>query len=503
MKRKTKAVILKALRTKKKGSVFAYALIVLSFMLVVAAGIASVALVDQKSSSITTKTTQAFQVADSGVEDLMKQMASVSTVGALTGCDAATGRIKGQIAAGKTYDIAMYRSSGVLVNCANAADAASLLSVVSKLKSTGYYGGTERVVEVSLQSNAPYPAGCNIETCADLQTKMNANLSGDFILCKDIDCTGYPFTPVGTQANAFEGTFDGKNFTISNLTINDNLKAGLFGHAYGATIKDVAFVNPNITGSKNAGTLAATLDTSTASGISVSNLTMNVNGTITDNNVIIGGIVGECYKCDVDNSAITSGTIDYNGILNLSASPWNYVELGGAIGAIDATGGTNFSKLFSNVTINHGGDLFAGNAIKIGEITGFCMGNAILENSYAHGTINVVGAGNDTTVYAGGFMGGNRNCGVVDVYATTDINGTTTYFAGLNAINQLGMGPVSYQDAFWNTDASSIFSSEGGTGKTTAQLQDDATFTGRYDLGIWRIVDGNYPCLKGITPGCN
>ncbi|GAJ16266.1 unnamed protein product, partial [marine sediment metagenome] len=62
-------------------------------------------------------------------------------------------------------------------------------------------------------------------------------------------------------------------------------------------------------------------------------------------------------------------------------------------------------------------------------------------------------------------------------------------------------------DCFWDTETSGMDTSDGGTGKTTAQMKTEVTFT---DAGwdfeaIWTICSGindNYPCLVGVTPSC-
>lgn len=52
--------------------------------------------------------------------------------------------------------------------------------------------------------------------------------------------------PIGT--NQYMGTFDGNNKTITNLYINANQKySGLFGYTYISTIKNLTFVNANVT----------------------------------------------------------------------------------------------------------------------------------------------------------------------------------------------------------------------------------------------------------------
>ena len=54
--------------------------------------------------------------------------------------------------------------------------------------------------------------------------------------------------PIGNTTNKYMGTFDGNNKTITNLYINANQKySGLFGYTYISTIKNLTFVNANVT----------------------------------------------------------------------------------------------------------------------------------------------------------------------------------------------------------------------------------------------------------------
>ena len=54
--------------------------------------------------------------------------------------------------------------------------------------------------------------------------------------------------PIGNTTNKYMGTFDGNNKTITNLYINANQEySGLFGYTYRSTIKNLTFVNANVT----------------------------------------------------------------------------------------------------------------------------------------------------------------------------------------------------------------------------------------------------------------
>lgn len=75
-------------------------------------------------------------------------------------------------------------------------------------------------------------------------------------LTQDIDLDNHEWTPIGSAGKAFAGTFDGKNYTISNLTITKDLEnadsnnyVGLFGYTVSpSVIKNIKIQNVNVSG---------------------------------------------------------------------------------------------------------------------------------------------------------------------------------------------------------------------------------------------------------------
>ena len=92
-----------------------------------------------------------------------------------------------------------------------------------------------------------------ISTVEQLQA-VNSNLNGSYRLIADIDLLSVDFTPLGDVTNKFDGTFDGRGFTISNLTLNlpASSDLGLFGVNSG-TIEDLTLTNVDIIGDTNIG----------------------------------------------------------------------------------------------------------------------------------------------------------------------------------------------------------------------------------------------------------
>ena len=121
------------------------------------------------------------------------------------------------------------------------------------------------------------------------------------VLNADVDLTGINWIPIGTKANAFQGTFDGQRNTISNLYINDTdlSHAGLFGYAQNAKINNVNVVNVDINAYSQVGAIAGTVYTG-----SVENC--HVSGTIKliAQYAYAGGITSEGYVTVKDCSVI-------------------------------------------------------------------------------------------------------------------------------------------------------------------------------------------------------
>lgn len=149
--------------------------------------------------------------------------------------------------------------------------------------------------------------------------------------------------------------------------------------------------------------------------------------------ILVGDlIVGTVDNCTVSGTVSVSGTGIYNG---------------GLVGKTYANGVVNNCNSFANVTgYNYNGGLIGQH---LGTVT----------NSYSTGT--VTSTMTDPTFY-GGMIGDNT--------------GTVT-------------------SSYWDMTTSGQSTSAGGTGKTTAEMKTQSTFTGWNFTTIWGIGSG-YPYLK-------
>jgi hypothetical protein len=208
-----------------------------------------------------------------------------------------------------------------------------------------------------------------------------------------------------------------------------------------------------------------------ASGGKVTDLGVeNVNVTGDD---YVGGLVGLNWGGTVSNS-YSSGTVTGD----------NYV--GGLVGHNDGTVSSSYS------TGNIAGEL------GVGGLMGENCGD--VSNSYSTGSVT-------GGYYVGGLVGVNLET-INNSYSTGSVTGND-YVGGLVGSNYLLGNNGTVSSSFWDTETSGQATSAGGTGKTTVEMQDIATFSGAtWDICkvdpdqtnptyIWNIVDEQtYPFLS-------
>jgi hypothetical protein len=195
-----------------------------------------------------------------------------------------------------------------------------------------------------------------------------------------------------------------------------------------------------------------------------------VDATVTGN-YCVGGMVG--YN--------KGGTVTYS---YSTGSVTGWLRVGGLVGWNQDTVNNSYSA--AHVTYSR----------SVGGLVGYNTGT--VNNSYSSGSVTGY-------VFVGGLVGTNHIGGTVsDCYSNTAVAGER-YVGGL-----VGFNYWKVSNSFWDTKTSEQGSSAGGTGKTTAELKNIATFS---DAGwniiavadpgtrnpdcIWNIVDGQtYPFLS-------
>ncbi|MGC9052870.1 MAG: PASTA domain-containing protein [Candidatus Hydrogenedens sp.] len=312
----------------------------------------------------------------------------------------------------------------------------------------------------------------SINNISDLQSignNINYPLFWTYTITSDIDAfetyswnEGKGFAPIGTNVFWFNGTIIGGGYTITNLYINRPDEQGVALFKYldtTATISNLTFSGARITGGDSTAVLASE-NFGSIQKIVISDCVANGNS-------YTGGLVsknrGSINTCSIiDNSVITSST-DYAG---------------GICADNDAESGIYFSNVNANVS---GSSYIGGIAGKNkGYIRkSYSEGEVISSESYVGGLIGV----NQGTIYRcyshsnvfcheyGGGLVGLNFANVEETYSKGSVTEGATNSGGL-----IGYNWGNVIRSFWDKDTSNYNSSAGGTGKTTEEMLESATF---------------------------
>jgi hypothetical protein len=299
------------------------------------------------------------------------------------------------------------------------------------------------------------------------------------------------------------GEFDGAGYAISNLSFSSDFvsQVGLFGYlAPVGRVTGVGVENVNITGDRYVGSLVGvsyegTVSNSHSTGsvtgyCNVGGLVGLNRGTLSDSYSTgsvtgewdVGGLVGWSYG-NVNNSYSTGNVTANSGVGGLVGrhtigTVSNSYATGSVTGGEDDVGGL-VGWSYGNVNNSYSTGSVTGNS-SVGGLVGRHTAGTV-SNSYATG--NVTGGG----FYAGGLVGHNDDDGTVsNSYSTGNVTGSSDV-GGLVGENS---GTVS--NSFWDTETSGQYTSDGGTGKTTAQMQVIATFSG----AGWNITTVDNPGIR-------
>jgi len=320
-------------------------------------------------------------------------------------------------------------------------------------------------VSSTVASVAPVPPATEIRDWYDLHA-IRDNLGGNYLLMNDLDSTtaGYAelASPTANDGKGWEriGAWDPYDYYL-HLAFTGTFD----GQKY--EIRDLFIGRP---AQDEMGLFGYVAEGGVVENVSV------VNATVTGKRYV-GGLV-----------ALDSGIVRNCYSTGKMAGDW---WVGGLVGGIhDGT-----------VTNCHSSASVDGHEGEVGGLAGRNWGT--ISNSYSTGSVTCEWA------WAGGLVGDNRGT-VTNSYSTGSVTGHETV-GGLVGGYEVEEGTVS--NSFWDTETSGQATSDGGTGKTTAEMQDIATFSGAaWDITAvafaktnpaytWNIVDGEtYPFLSWEQP---
>jgi len=320
------------------------------------------------------------------------------------------------------------------------------------------------------------------------------DLQGDYTLMNDIDelSEGYDeyvdtddgWAPIGDPDDPFAGTFHGQGYEITGLYINrsDEDHVGLYGVSEGK-IENVDLVDANITGNGYVGVIAGHNDGSVLN----SSATLDVVGF--DSN--IGGLVGDNTRY-IFNSSAAGDVYGYESYVGGLAGQnngfwWRDGRIVNSSASVNVSGDNHVGGLVGYgrdavIENSHATGDVMGYSYRIGGLLGYNWGGTEILNSYA--TADVSGDEN-----VGGLVGENGAGTIENTYAAGNVTGNTDV-GGLIGLNE---GTV--ENSFWDVNTTTQNMSDGGTGKTTEEMKDVATYTDLSTDGLdspWDFVGNPY-----------
>jgi hypothetical protein len=225
--------------------------------------------------------------------------------------------------------------------------------------------------------------------------------------------------------------------------------------------------NANIEGNYQVGILAATMNNTIVRNVHVQGI-IHSNAALS----LAGGIAGRFYG--------TGGTMSFSSA-DIDITGYEYVA--GLAGSV--TGGATIEKSYATGTIT---TFTTGSGSENGGLVGE-LDSSTIRNSYAD--VDITAAGN----IVGGLVGTNQGSSSI----------SESYSAG--AVSSLGVTSIgglvgqtintaTVTDSYWDTDTSGQTTSDGGTGKTTVEMQQQSIFVDWDFRYIWDIATGEYPTLE-------
>ncbi len=350
----------------------------------------------------------------------------------------------------------------------------------------------------------------------------------------------------------FTGQLDGKNHKITDLYIDKPDEQILLGFiAYSSVallglvntskeIKNVGMVDGDITGGSSAGFINGLQN----GAVTNCYFTGNVEGRASAAGFVIrneNGVISNCYATGsiVGDVFGASGFVDRNdGVVSTcwssgdvtstqgSAAGFcgdNYGSIGGCSTACTVSAPNTFWHDAGGFCVYNDGEITkcyatgnvsgysaggfsgysnlesecyaTGDVLGVHEAAGYSVsGGLLIINCYARGNAT---ATEPAVGEAGGFIVYNYEA-IGKCYSTGLV---TADVVGGFCVENYG----TIEDSFWDTDTSGTVVSDGGTGKTTAQMKTRATFTDAgwdFTTPIWYInptINDGYPAFIGVV----
>lgn len=309
-----------------------------------------------------------------------------------------------------------------------------------------------------------------LKTLAENVNDGNSYSGYTITLTEDIDLAGVEWTPIGADGKPFQGTFDGGNHIISNLTINNEnlVYAGLFGSCSSnpGEIRNVNLNNVSIKAKSNIGAIAGASFTTKVTDCKVTGL-VQLEGNYKVAGISGGHTYGKVTNCSVNASdgsyikaTYTGNDLEgdnVGGIVGLlgegssvvtGCSVYNVAISGvrkvGGIAGFAYSGNTISNCTVENVTVSYNGENVPSDYSKVFAIGGI-VGSFLIDNkninnklaldSISLDTVTVTGR-EDSPQYAGLYIGSDYSPATNSVETTmAQVNMSGVTATSSNAMN--------------------------------------------------------------------
>ncbi len=389
----------------------------------------------------------------------------------------------------------------------------AILAVFSAGEAYAYSGGKG-------EPNAPY----RIATAEDLNDIGNhiEDFNKHFIMVNDInlaDYTGEQFNIIGREFwDPFTGVFDGNGHAIRNFSWSyggpDYVRnVGVFGViGVGGVIKNVTLKNVNV----NAG--VASMFVGSLAGFNDFGDLINCHsiGNVNGGNRV-GGLVGYSWEGTISTSSsagITSANDAVGGLLGIN---WESPVVS-CHSTADVSGNTSVGGLVGSSDWTISGCHATGHVSGYSGIGGLVgsSGGPVIE-CYSSGSVSATTSGAGGLVgknwwhiynsYSSGSVAGNHDIGGLAGYHNSKWGGEISkcYSVGSVSGNSYTGGLIGksiegiVEESFWDVNTTGEPNSAGGTGKTTAEMQDANTYMDAgwdFNTPIWKFCSlPDYPKL--------
>ena len=329
----------------------------------------------------------------------------------------------------------------------------------------------------------------------------NAFAGKTFVLSQNINLDNHDWTPIGSSANPFKGTFNGNGKIISNLVVQGGSSSdmGLFGATRDGEIKNFIIENANVSGRLNVGVVAGTPYTSKYTDITVKGH-VEVNGM-----AYVGAVGGKNAYADWTNITVNVDETSYVNANSVENGTAYRTYVGGVVG-FNGEGGHKFKNITSNIDVK-------GSTCDVGGLFGIAHYSNQFENCVCKGNVEIYDAEEaEEAQQIGGIAGVWHNATDYTVTFTncrfdgelqTNIENLDLYYDGLVGApySATGKGKLIIDGVQYVATAAELQEAvDAATGETTIcvgyNINGDVTIEQKADVKI--TIEGNDYIYNGV-----